>query len=97
MGVFHLLSVRYDLPSYIFDTVILTLAFGIIGTALIAWFHGEEGRQKLKPTEIILHILLFVIYILTIYFSIEWGAQPKTNNKIKTAGFCKSSNTILFS
>ena len=92
MGVFHLLSVRYDLPSYIFDTVILTLAFGIIGTALIAWFHGEEGRQKLKPTEIILHILLFVIYILTIYFSIEWGAKPKTNNNNKVIAVLPFSN-----
>lgn len=92
MGVFHLFSVRYDLPSFIFDTVTLTLAFGILGTVLIAWFHGEAGRQKLKPVEIILHIFLFVIYILSVYFSIEWGVKPKTNSNNKVIAVLPFSN-----
>ncbi len=92
MGVVHLLSLRYGWPSYIFDTVIITLGFGFLGTALIAWFHGEVGRQKLKPVEIILHIILVAIYILTLYFNIELGSKPKNNNNSKVIAVLPFSN-----
>lgn len=92
MGVIHLFSIRYHWPSYIFDTVIFTLGFGILGTVLITWFHGEEGRQKLKLVEIILHIVLFVIYILSLYFSIELESKPKNNSNNKIIAVLPFSN-----
>lgn len=99
MGVIHLFSFRYGLPSYIFDTVIITLGFGILGTVLIAWFHGEEGRQKLKPVEIILHIVLFVIYILTLYFMAS-KLKNNSNNRIIAvlpfSNFNETSDTEFF-
>lgn len=83
MGVVHLLSIRYSWPSFVFDIVIITLGFGILGTTLIAWFHGKEGRQKLKILEIILHIILFLTYIVTLFYNIELGSKSKPNNNQK--------------
>ncbi len=92
MGVVHLLSLRYGWPSYIFDIVIFTLVFGIFGTALIAWFHGKEGRQKLKVIEIILHVILIIAYILTLYFNINLSSKPKGNSNSKVIAVLPFSN-----
>lgn len=84
IGVVHLLSIRYSWPNYIFDIIFLTLLFGIVSIGLIAWFHGKEGRQKIKPIEFIFQSILILSLFLTLYFSIDFGNKPreKTNNKV---------------
>ena len=48
IGVVHLLSIRYQFPNYIFDLAFFTLLFGLGTGFLISWYHGKEGKQKIK-------------------------------------------------
>jgi TolB-like protein/Tfp pilus assembly protein PilF len=70
LGVTHLFSLRYDLPSYIFDSVLIILAFGLINTIVISWFHGKDGSNKISTVEVIIHsavlaciITAFIVFI----------------------------------
>ena len=77
IGVIHLLSLRYKLPDYIFDTVFFTLLYGVAGTAIFAWFHGKEGRQKVKWTEIVLQSILAVFLFTTLFFTLDFDSTSK--------------------
>lgn len=80
IGVTHLFSLRYRFPDYIFDITLILLLFGIGTTAIIAWFHGKEGRQKLKISEIILHSLLVIGLLATLYFNVNFGKKKFIEN-----------------
>jgi hypothetical protein len=54
IGLVHLFSFRYQLPTFIFDSLLIILFFGIISVIIVAWFHGKEGPQKIKNIEYIL-------------------------------------------
>jgi hypothetical protein len=49
------------LPSLAYKIVLIFYLFGIAGTTLLAWFHGEKGAQKPRPVEIWLQAGLLVI------------------------------------
>jgi len=82
-GVVHLLSIRYSWPNYIFDFVFFTILFGMFSTVIIAWFHGKEGRQKIKYIEIALHSTLFISLIMVLYFNINVDKNSKSNSNKK--------------
>ena len=48
IGLTNLLSLRYQFPRYIFDSLIIIIIFGFLSVSVVAWFHGKEGRQKIK-------------------------------------------------
>jgi TolB-like protein len=77
IGVVHLLSIRYKLSDYIFDTVFFTLLFGIVGTAILAWFHGKEGKQKVRWIEIVIQSILAILLFITLYFTLDFEQAPK--------------------
>lgn len=68
IGLVHLFSLRYKLPTYIFDSLLIILLFGLISVSIFAWFHGKEGKQKFRTREIILHSMVFISASLSIYF-----------------------------
>ena len=84
MGVTHLLSLRYKLPDFIFDTVFFSLLLGILGTIVFAWFHGKEGEQKIKVTEIVLQSILATSLFLILYLTVDYNLPVKKvyNEKI---------------
>lgn len=49
---------RWDLPPYIFDVTIATASAGFLVACVVAWFHGERGRQQAPTVE---YVLLGVI------------------------------------
>ncbi len=65
IGLVHLFSFRYHLPTYLFDTLLIIILFGILTVALIAWYHGKEGRQKIKVREYIYHFTIFLFAVIT--------------------------------
>ncbi len=65
IGLVHLFSLRYHLPTYIFDTLLICVFFGIISISLIAWYHGKEGRQKLKVQEYIYQLIIIALTVTT--------------------------------
>lgn len=102
IGVIHLLSIRYSWPAYIFDIVFFALLFGIIGLVTIAWFHGKEGKQKIKFTEIIILSVLLLGYLSLVLFQIDFGKKRKapTNSKVVAvlpfANFNETAETEFF-
>jgi len=84
IGITHLISLRYNLPDYYFDIVFFTLLFGIIGTAIFAWFHGKEGKQKFKVSEIIIQSVLVALLFITLILKIDFSGKPKKelNDKV---------------
>lgn len=92
IGVIHLLSLRYKLPDYIFDTVFFTLLYGVAGTAIFAWFHGKEGRQKVKWTEIVLQSILAVFLFTTLFFTLDFDSTSKEKLDRKIVAVLPFSN-----
>ena len=67
LGVVHLFSLRYQLPSYIFDSILILLIFGLFGVIVISWFHGESGKQPLTLKELALYLLIIIVSISVLY------------------------------
>jgi len=92
IGVTHLLSLRYHWPNYIFDIVFFTLLFGIFGTTILAWFHGEEGRQKVTLPEILLQSILAILLIVTLYTQVDLGTGIERVNNSKVVAVLPFAN-----
>lgn len=73
LGLVHLFSFRYHLPSYIFDTLLVLLIFGLVNIFLFAWYHGKEGKQKVKIREYFLHSGILIIAIVAAYLFAHRG------------------------
>ncbi len=73
IGVVHLFSFRYKLPTFIFDTLLIILLFGIISVIILAWFHGKEGSQKTKSIEYVLHSIILIAAVGSSYFLANRG------------------------
>ncbi len=54
---------REVLPPEAFQLALATCACGVAGSGVIAWFHGEKGKQRIRSFEIGLISLLSVIWI----------------------------------
>jgi TolB-like protein/tetratricopeptide (TPR) repeat protein len=74
LGVENLIGSRYNLPSYIFDLILVILVFGLISVIVLAWFHGKEDHQKVTPKEIILHSSVVICAAMGIVFYVS---RPK--------------------
>ena len=71
IGVVNVLSNRYNLSSKLFDTLLVTLSFGLLSILLISWFHGEPGKQKFGFLEIGLHSVVILAASVALYFVIS--------------------------
>ncbi len=68
-------SLRYNLERYIFDLILIVVVFGILSTIVIAWFHGEEGKQITKKKEYVFHLIILLLAVIVSYFSISKSAK----------------------
>ncbi len=55
------------LPELAYKIVLVFYLFGIPGTAVLAWFHGEKGAQKPRPIEIWIQAGLLLICLTVCY------------------------------
>jgi len=67
LGTTQLFSFRYDLPSFIFNSVLITLVSGFFVTLIISWFHGKEGPQRITFIEVVFHSIIVVLFFSTLY------------------------------
>jgi TolB-like protein len=44
---------QFDWPVSVVNVVLLFLALGLVATLILAWNHGERGRQRATPAEIV--------------------------------------------
>jgi len=92
IGLVHLFSLRYHLPTFIFETLLVFLLFGLINIFLLAWFHGEEGKQKVKKREYFYHIIVLSIAVISSYSVANKGPIKILNFKAKTIAVLPFTN-----
>ena len=92
IGVVHLFSLRYKLPTFIFDTLLIILLFGILSVMIATWFHGKEGWQKTKSIEYILHLSVMISAVGSAYFLVNRGPIKILNLNSKTIAVLPFTN-----
>jgi Tol biopolymer transport system component len=61
LQVAELLADAFAWPSWVLQALIALLAIGLPGVVVIAWYHGEKGRQRVGGVEMLMLATLFVI------------------------------------
>lgn len=56
-----IVATRFDWPSAIERFLILVVAIGFFVALVLAWYHGERGRQRVGGTELVIIALLLAI------------------------------------
>ena len=56
--VIDVIASRFEWPAQLERIVILALAVGFVVTRVIAWYHGEKGRQRASGAELLLIALV---------------------------------------
>ncbi|HKV66107.1 MAG TPA: hypothetical protein VJN66_06975 [Rhodanobacteraceae bacterium] len=59
--VIDVVASRFDWPAQLERIIILGLAVGFVVTLVIAWYHGEKGRQRVSGAELLLIALVLAI------------------------------------
>lgn len=103
IGIVHLFSFRYRLPTFIFDALLVFLLFGIVSVIIAAWFHGKEGNQKTKKIEYFIHSAVFLAAVVVSYLVANKGPikilslNSKTIAVLPFANFSDSKEDEYFS
>ncbi|HKV64927.1 MAG TPA: hypothetical protein VJN66_00940 [Rhodanobacteraceae bacterium] len=73
--VIDVVASRFDWPAQLERIIILALAVGFVVTLVIAWYHGEKGRQRASGAE-----LLLIALVLAIGGALVWqfGRVPRS-------------------
>jgi TolB-like protein/Flp pilus assembly protein TadD len=51
----------YGWPRHIMQVAFAAIALGFVVTLLLAWYHGEQGRQRVSGTELLLIALVLAV------------------------------------
>ncbi|HET9835247.1 MAG TPA: tetratricopeptide repeat protein [Rhodanobacteraceae bacterium] len=51
----------YDWPHHVMQVAFAVIALGFVVTLLLAWYHGEQGRQRVSGTELLLIALVLAV------------------------------------
>jgi serine/threonine protein kinase len=62
-ALLELIDLIFDNDSLIFRLAVPFVASGIVSTTVVAWFHGERGRQQTNVLEWILLSLVAVVWL----------------------------------
>jgi TolB-like protein/Flp pilus assembly protein TadD len=61
LQVLHLLDATYRWPPVIMRSAPVLLAIGFFAALVIAWYHGEKGRQRVSGPELLILALLLLV------------------------------------
>ncbi len=61
LQVLALLADTYDWAPIVMRSVPVLLAGGLLATLVLAWYHGEQGRQRVSGMELLALALVFVV------------------------------------
>ena len=59
--VLDVVASRFDWPAPLERSIILALAVGFVVALVIAWYHGEQGRQRVSGPELLLLALVLAL------------------------------------
>ena len=61
LEVFDLIAEQFFWPNWVRQSATVLLLFGLFITIVLAWYHGERGRQKIGMVELVLLIVLLAL------------------------------------
>jgi len=61
LEVFDLIAEQFFWPVWVRQSATVLLLFGLFITIVLAWYHGERGRQKVGMVEMVLLIVLLAL------------------------------------
>ena len=61
LELFDLVAEQFLWPIWVRQGATILLLFGLLITLVLAWYHGEKGRQKISPAELVLLTALLVL------------------------------------
>jgi TolB-like protein/Tfp pilus assembly protein PilF len=59
--VSSILGDQFDWPTFVQRSITVLLAFGFLVTLVLAWYHGEQGRQRASGVEVVMIAGIFVV------------------------------------
>jgi serine/threonine protein kinase len=68
LGFIDQLVDRGVIPGLVYRLSLCTFVYGVVASAVIGWFHGKKGRQRVSSLEVGLVSVLAVAWILTCVF-----------------------------
>lgn len=63
LGIFDMLADRGVLPEAMFKLALVTVICALAGSAVVSWFHGKKGKQRVTPLEVALLILVSLVWL----------------------------------
>ena len=60
LEVFDLIAEQFFWPVWVRQSATILLLFGLFITIVLAWYHGERGRQKIGVVEMVLLVVLLL-------------------------------------
>jgi TolB-like protein len=95
-GVDQLIS--YDiLPAVAYPIALTWYLFGIVGSLIFAWFHGEKGRQETTKAEMAMHGTLALLALATsTYIFTSTRAAEEMAAAAASSGLDASSLAVLY-
>lgn len=79
LEVFDLIAEQFLWPAWIRQSATIVLFFGLFITIVLAWYHGERGRQKVGMVELILLIVLLSLGGQSVWLLRERGLDTEAD------------------
>ena len=65
IGVMGEVVQNTELPTWTFHQTLNLVVWGFLGTCVVAWFHGERGRQEVSRLEVVILGVMAVSWAAT--------------------------------
>lgn len=72
---------RWNLPDVVFQALFIFLVIGFLITLMLAWLHGEKGRQWVSGPELLVLTLLLAIGGFAVSRLESWSASPEEGTR----------------
>lgn len=87
LEVFDLVAEQFFWPVWIRQGTTILLLFGLLITIVLAWYHGERGRQKVGLVELILLITLLSLGAQSVWYLRDKSSSTEHTETAGPANF----------
>jgi len=85
---------RWGIPDTIFQGFFLVLVVGFFITLIVAWYHGEKGRQRVSGPELLMVAALLVVAGVALSTLGRGEVNSEASEPVSTAGLEDSRPSI---
>ena len=85
LQVFDLVAEQFFWPVWVRQSASILLLFGLFITIVLAWYHGERGRQKVGMVELVLLVVLLAMGAQSVWLLRDRGVnvEPGTDKPVQ--------------